>query len=333
MSRENGKSLDRFLLLSIALSGIYACTSNVDRTEANLDYQGVTQTAIDSRSREFFVDSQGDSIFVKTFGEGSPLLVVHGGPGLDHTYFLPHLLSLANDHQVIFYDQRASGRSSIEVDSNTVSIDGFLLDIENIRSFFGLDKWTILGHSWGGYLALNYTIKYPINVDRLVLIDPMPASTELQEEAQLIEESRETAADSLAIALIMESPAFENGEIRAYESLFRALFANQFYDRSYSDSLIIGFQPTFLRGSNKLKYLAKDISAFDIHSQLETMEVPTLLIYGSHDPLSGNSAQAYARYIPNVQLVIIPHSGHFPFVEQKESFFKAVEKFLQHESL
>jgi proline iminopeptidase len=275
-----------------------------------------------------YVISQEDSIYVRSIGEGVPILFIHGGPGLDHSYFLPHMTSLASFNELIFYDQRASGRSSVQVDSNTISLQGFREDIESIRQHFNFKSWVVLGHSWGGFLALDYSIHFPGVVDRLILINPMPGSTELQEETQLLLKNRETAADSLATARIMQSVAFQNGEVSAYEDLFQTLFATQFYDRAFADSLIISFQPTFLAGSKKLRYLSKDISSYDIHADLAQLKMPTLMIYGAYDPLAGNSASNYARFIPNAQLEIMPHAGHFPFIEQKEAFLLLIHQFL-----
>ena len=72
----------------------------------------------------------GTELFVKTMGKGEPILIVHGGPGLSHDYYLPHLDTLAQDHQLIFYDQRVSGASSMNVDSSNITLDAFIKDIE-----------------------------------------------------------------------------------------------------------------------------------------------------------------------------------------------------------
>ncbi|NVK84490.1 MAG: hypothetical protein HWE21_09215, partial [Cytophagia bacterium] len=79
--------------------------------------------------KEGFMTINESEVYYKTMGEGEPLLVIHGGPVLDHSYFLPHLESLAKDYELIFYDQRASGRSSVEIDSATMNLAGFVEDI------------------------------------------------------------------------------------------------------------------------------------------------------------------------------------------------------------
>ena len=106
----------------------------------------------------------GTELFVKTMGKGEPILIVHGGPGLSHDYYLPHLESLAQDHQLIFYDQRVSGASLMNVDSSSINLDAFIEDIEALRKKFGIRVINLMAHSFGGLIAMNYAIKYPEKV-------------------------------------------------------------------------------------------------------------------------------------------------------------------------
>src|SRR6478609_303987 len=107
-------------------------------------------TAGTSQDLEKLLKVNGTTLYVKVLGKGSPIIVVHGGPGLNHSYFLPHLNSLAATHQLIFYDQRACGKSSVDLDSTQMNLDWFVRDIEGIRKELKLGKVTILAHSWGG---------------------------------------------------------------------------------------------------------------------------------------------------------------------------------------
>ena len=320
--------LARAVIITIALA-YQSCEEAGYRKPANSQIQEIkTEWPSAPDIEDAYIDSQGDSLFVRACGEGRPLLVIHGGPGLDHSYFLPHLFSLARDFRVIFYDQRASGRSSIRVDSTTVSLQGFLTDIEKIREHYKFDQWHILGHSWGGLLALQYGLAFPEMIGKMILVNPMPGSSELQREVQAIQKSKETAEDSLAKSKIVQSEAFKNGDITSYEKLFRILFAAEFYNRDYTDSLQISFQSTFLEGNGKLRHLAKDISEYDIHMDLKELPVPVLLLYGEYDPLAQNAAETYIQYLPQAELHILPHAGHFPFVEQKVAFFETIKRFM-----
>src|SRR5512138_3133721 len=109
------------------------------------------------------------SLFVKVIGQGDPLLFMHGGPGLDHTDLLP-LQPLADQFTLIFYDHRCNGRSEgAAVESMTW--ENLTADAEALRQTLGFDKWTVLGHSFGGNVALEYALRYPSRLSHLILMD------------------------------------------------------------------------------------------------------------------------------------------------------------------
>src|SRR5512136_1148522 len=109
------------------------------------------------------------SLFVKVMGQGYPLVLMHGGPGLDHTSLLP-LQPLADQFTLIFYDHRCNGRSEgAEVSSMT--FENLTADADALRQTLGFDKWAVLGHSFGGQVALEYALRYPDSLSHLILVD------------------------------------------------------------------------------------------------------------------------------------------------------------------
>jgi proline iminopeptidase len=109
------------------------------------------------------------SLYVKVMGRGYPLVLMHGGPGLDHTTLLP-LQPLADQFTLIFYDHRCNGRSEgAEVSSMT--FENLTADADALRQALGFDQWAVLGHSFGGNVALEYALRYPQSLSRLVLMN------------------------------------------------------------------------------------------------------------------------------------------------------------------
>ena len=109
------------------------------------------------------------SLFVKVIGQGYPLILMHGGPGLDLTTLLP-LKPLAEQFTLIFYDHRCNGRSEgAEVTSMTW--ENLTADADALRQTLGFEKWAVLGHSFGGTVALEYALRYPESISHLVLMD------------------------------------------------------------------------------------------------------------------------------------------------------------------
>src|SRR5512139_1787412 len=109
------------------------------------------------------------SLFVKIVGQGYPLVLMHGGPSLDHTTLLP-LKPLADQYTLIFYDHRCNGRSE-GADVSTMTIDNLTADADALRQALGYDQWAVLGHSFGGNVALEYALRYPQNLSRLILMN------------------------------------------------------------------------------------------------------------------------------------------------------------------
>jgi proline iminopeptidase len=270
----------------------------------------------------------GTELFVKRMGSGEPILVVHGGPVLEHGYLLPHLAPLAESFELIFFDQRLSGRSAGQVDSASVRLDTLVADIEALRQSLQLGRVHLMGHSWGGLLAMRYAILHPENLRSLILLNSMSASSALwqEEEAKLAE--RRTVEDSIEIATIRETVAFSNGEPEAIAAILLASFKAQFADRSKIAGLELYVPPDYLNRSRQFGYMAGDLSDFDFFDELGTISVPTLVLYGSVEPAAEISGEALHAAIPNSELVIIPNAGHFPFVEQPDAFLGAVRGFL-----
>ena len=95
--------------------------------------------------REGYVDAHELMIYYKTFGRGKPLLILHGGPGASHDYFLPYLTPLARNHQLIFIDERGSGRSQTLEDASGYTVENMVEDVEAVRQALGLGQISLLG--------------------------------------------------------------------------------------------------------------------------------------------------------------------------------------------
>ena len=132
---------------------------NIVFTIATFLMLGGCQTQRAKSIKEGFANVNDVQLYYKIIGEGEPIVVLHGGPGFDHNHMLP-FVELANDYKVIFYDQRATGNSTGNVDVNSITVDNFVEDLEGLRKKLNLGRVTLVGHSWGAMLAmfLNHLI-------------------------------------------------------------------------------------------------------------------------------------------------------------------------------
>ena len=116
------------------------------------------------------------SLYTREIGTGEPLIVLHGGPDFDHRYLLPDLDRLSDRYRLIYYDQRGRGLSADGVNPEDVTMGSEVEDLDAVRQHFQLESATLVGHSWGTVLALEYAIRHPERVSRLILMNPAPAS-------------------------------------------------------------------------------------------------------------------------------------------------------------
>ncbi|MCH8328210.1 MAG: alpha/beta fold hydrolase [Candidatus Marinimicrobia bacterium] len=272
----------------------------------------------------------GAALHYTSVGAGEPLIVIHGGPGLDHTYFLPHLEALANDYQLIFYDQRAVGLSTGAVDSASMSINQFIADLDAVRAHFKLDKVNLLGHSWGAHLATIYAIKYPERVGKLILAASTGATAASVVALTENRIARTHPEDAEAFGVLASSPGFAAGDQQTISQVAKLLFKPYFKNEALLAQLNLDLS------SQTAKHLfpifaavTPYLSTYDITADLARITAPTLVIHGDYDPIPPRFAEELHQLIPDSRLVLLENSGHFSFVETPEPFFSAIRDFLK----
>jgi proline iminopeptidase len=293
--------------------------------------------------QEGYVDARGVLIYYVEFGKGPPLVVLHGGPGADHSYFLPWLLPLARTHRLIFIDERGSGKSERLEDTSKYTIEAMADDVEAVRVALNLGKIDLLGHSCGGVLAEAYALKYQEHLSHLILNSTFPSTTEMN--AVLAREKAAMSPAKLArINELEQDGLFGKGEIwehgrysDEYEKLawgpgyFPFLYGAR-PDSSYDPAQ--GNAPTNwelyreMWGSHGEFIIDGNLKSVEYVDRLPTIYVPTLVMAGDHDECDPSLAREMHEKIAGSKLVILPNAGHMNFVDQPQMWQKAVEGFL-----
>lgn len=286
-------------------------------------------TTVQAAAAERYVETEGAALFCRSIGKGKPLVIIHGGPGLSQDYLLPQMDRLAENNFLIFYDQRGCGRSTGEINKETITIETYLNDLEAIRKAYNFEKISILGHSWGGFLAMEYAIAHEDKVDRLILSNSMPASSE--EVALFIKEyMKRTAPIREKLNAIQKSDSFVAGDPETVAEYYRLVFATYCYKASDADQINLQMSSSAAVRGAKVSALLRQIAfekPFSLHEQLESITIPTLVISGDVDPIPYSTAENLHKSIKGSVFLLLKPCGHFPFVEEPTAYFNAINSF------
>jgi len=266
----------------------------------------------------------GTRLFVHREGRGEPAIVVHGGPVLDHGYLRPHLAPLGDQLELIFYDQRLSGRSAGAVDSASVRLHTFVEDIEALRAAAEAERVHLIAHSWGGLLALKYAAAHPERLRSMVLISPMPPSSTQWQEEQAAQAALLTPTDTAGGGALRTTSAFVAREPAAVEAVLRHSFRSQFHDPALAAVLRFHVEPDYDRRSRQFGYMLPDLLTYDVRAALARVAVPTLIIYGADEVGALIGGGALASALPDARLVVLDDAGHFPFIERPDDVLREI---------
>lgn len=272
----------------------------------------------------------GTELFVRRLnpGGGEPIVIVHGGPVMEHGYLLEWLAPLAESHELVFYDQRLSGRSAAEVPEESVRVATFVDDIEALRQTLGLGRIHLMAHSWGAHLALRFALRHGDALLSLMLLDAMPPSTELWQREEAALQERLTDQERSDLARMSGSDAVTAGDPDAIAAMLRASYSIQFHDPVKLARLQLYVPDDYLARSRRFGAMMVDLSSFDLVPRLSEIDVPTLVLYGGDEPGLELGGAALRQGIPGARSVVIEDAGHFPFVEQPARFLAAIRGFL-----
>jgi len=290
-----------------------------------------------------FIDAHGVLIYYELLGRGTPLVILHGGPGASHDYFLPYLLPLARQHRLVFIDERGSGKSEKLEDPSGYTVENMAEDVEAVRQGLKLGKIGLLGHSCGGVLAQAYALKYQRNLTHLVLCSTFHSTREMNQVfrrmmAEMDPELRNRIESLEKAGLYGRGKVFERNRysndymVAAWgEGYFPYLYQRR-PDPNY-DPVANGIMSWDLYremwGSSGEFIINGNLKSVEYGDRLNSITVPTLITAGDHDECAPSLSREMHEKISGSKLVILPQSGHMTFVDQPGLFLKAVGEFLR----
>ena len=267
------------------------------------------------------------SLFVEVVGEGNPLVLMHGGPGTDHWTLLP-LRPLKDRFTLVFYDHRCNGRS-VGAPVSSMTWDNLTADADALRERLGFERWSVLGHSFGGHVALEYALRYPERLTHLVLMDTGGDSTWARDRAPELLTRRGYSPKRVELVRRFFRGDFAPSEM--IPILMRIGDAYSYHPNLWLTigDLVRGEWHTKLRPEAMIYAGHHLMNGWSVMDRLGEIKAPTLLVAGSDDFLFPPEHQReLAARIPNSRLQIIDRAGHNPHSEQPGKVISAVSEFL-----
>ncbi len=278
-----------------------------------------------SAAREQRVPAGSGSLSARDIGQGEPAIVLHGGPSFDTAYLLPDFDRLADIYRLVYFDQRGRGKSASWVRADEVSLATDVEDVERVRQHFDLEAPTLLAHSWGAVLALEYALRYPTHVSRLILMNPAPASS--ADEALLRKASNGKRDDAIERQdAIVAGQAYQQGDPESVAQRYRLQFARAFATKEHYDSLMRTMRAAFVAQGpvgilkaraveNRLMEDTRQQPQYDLMSRIASLRIPALVVWGNRDFIPRPVAEQLAGALPQARMVTIEDCGHFAYME------------------
>ena len=283
------------------------------------------------------IDVGGAELFVEEEGEGMPLVLLNGGPGGTHHYFHPWFARAAEFSRVIYYDQRGCGLSDFEPGEDGYSVEQAADDLEALRQSLGIDKWVVLGYSYGGFLGQLYTAKYPESVAGLVLLGASPGMAVdigLSRQHEFLSEEeiarRSEIRDQLQeYAQETDLEQREYVQLSVYNNFLNGDWKRQgFYKPSSERTAQIAlYEWDHDAGFNGV--VGQSQAGIEFTGLFDDNPIPALILEGEYD-LTWNETKAgiLAGNHPNGRLVIFENAGHGIYDEEPDRFFEVLEEFV-----
>jgi proline iminopeptidase len=256
-----------------------------------------------------------------------PLLCINGGLLFGHELLWPALASLTQHRQLIFYDQRGRGATTVPpgIHASRITFDGD--DVPAIRKALDVAQWDVLGHSWGGGIAMLAAASDQAAIRRLVLVCAVGVTGEWL-----------PGLHDAALARLPEAPrhalaAFDPSRLRDPDLAYHAAYTKAFFPAYFADaSFAAAVTPptgTSQTGAAVAARLRRD--GYDWTDRVRDVRTPTLVVHGGADILPTDLGAMTARTLPNAMLLTLPGVGHNPFWEAPAAFFADVDAFLRAE--
>ncbi len=268
----------------------------------------------------------GYDIFYTTNGQGYPLLLMHGGSGLDHTYFRPWLDPLSDIAELIYYDQLGNGRSSRPQSYAGISLETWADEADALRAALGHERIIVLGQSYGGFIAQEYALRHGDHLAGLILCNTAPALDYPDVIAANAQKYGTPEQAQIALGGLSDPSAVPDDA--AWRAIWTKILPMYFHHYDPQIGKAMDEETQYSVGAFAHGFAI--LGSFNTLNRLGEISAPTLVIGSRYDWITPpeQGAERLHAAIPNSELVVFENSGHFPFIEEQDAFLSTVRNWL-----
>jgi proline-specific peptidase len=266
------------------------------------------------------------SLYYKSFGKGEKIILLSGGPGVSSDQLLDIAVKFSDKFNCILFDQRGTGLSKAQpFDSTTINIDTAIADLELLRLKLKVEKLKIIGHSWGAILALAYAVKNPDKIKSLILIGPGVIKGS---NLFIIRDNRFSRTSKADEELIKQwSDSIKNNPEKANYEIRKIRVQLSIYDRQKADSIFPRVNLGIFN-ARMAEIMGRADDKLDLTNDLKKFKKPIYIICGRQDPVGVFPTFDIKGLCPQTKITWIEKSGHFPWLEQQNDFYNAINEYL-----
>jgi proline iminopeptidase len=287
--------------------------------------------AVDLARSQGYISVGKGNVWYESAGEGTPLLLLHGGPGASSDYLKPLMALAENGYQVVRYDQLGSYMSDKPDDTSLWQVPRFVEEVETVRRTLGFESMHLLGQSWGSFLALEYALHYQQHLRGLVLASGASSTAECVAGMNSLRAQLPTETQSV-LAKYEASGETSNPEyLAAIDVLYhRHLCRLDPYPSDFQVSLERMAMPVYetMWGPNEFTCTG-NLQSWDRTNRLGEINVPTLITVGRYDEVTPSCAETMHRGIAGSKLVLFENSSHSAHLEEPDAYLQTLRGFVQ----
>ena len=274
------------------------------------------------------VDIGDTRLYIVERGDGYPLLIFHGGPGVDHHSFGDYLDALADGYRLILVDQRSNGRSD-RAPEETWTLQQMAADVGSLSRALGLEEYAVLGHSYGAFVVLQHAVDFPGDAAQTVVSSGIPS-------ARFLEQIDQNLAAFQPVGLREQvTRSWERERYVQTQEDVAGLLHDQMpfqfadphdpriedYERRTAGAI---YSTDVLR-----RFASEEYGGIEVEDRLGDVTQPVLILAGRHDrTCSVKASEAIAEGVPQAELTVFESSGHMTFVEENDAYIRTVRDFL-----